>query len=115
MPLRIVGNPTRREPDGLAMSSRNQYLSPEERQLAPSLHRALSAVAQRLKAGERDFDALTAEARRMLDRQGFKTQYLVVRDPDTLGMPSVDNSAWVILVAAHLGRTRLIDNLEVSG
>jgi pantoate--beta-alanine ligase len=114
MPIDIIGSPTRREPDGLAMSSRNQYLSAEERTLAPALYRALSAVAQRLRSGDRQFDAVADEAKRMLDRKGFKTQYLVIRDPDQLGAPRAEADGWVVLVAAHLGRTRLIDNLEVS-
>jgi len=114
MPLTIVGVPTRREPDGLAMSSRNQYLSPDERSLAPGLYRALSAVAQRLRTGSRDFAALEDEARKLLEHQGFKPQYFVIRNADDLGPPAPSSRSWVLLVAAHLGRTRLIDNLEVS-
>lgn len=113
LPIRMIGQPTRREPDGLAMSSRNQYLSPDERLLAPALYRALNAVAQRLRAGERDFEALAAEAQRLLDRQGFRTQYFVIRDPASLAPATAQTAGWVILAAAHLGRTRLIDNLEV--
>lgn len=112
MPVEVIGHPTRREPDGLAMSSRNQYLSAQERPVAAGLYRALNAVAQRLRSGERDFEALCAEAMRVLERQGFKPQYLTVRDPD-LGPPREHGEAWVILAAAQLGRTRLIDNLEV--
>ena len=114
MPLQIIGVPTRREPDGLAMSSRNQYLNPNERSVAPSLHRALAAVAQRLRSGSRDFQALEDEARKVLEHQGFKPQYLLIRDPDDLGEPRADGRAWVLLVAAFLGRTRLIDNLEMA-
>lgn len=115
MPLQVIGVPTRREPDGLAMSSRNQYLNPNERSVAPGLHRALAAVAQRLRSGSRDFQALEDEAAKLLAHQGFKPQYLVIRDPDDLGAPRGDGHAWVLLAAAHLGRTRLIDNLEVQG
>jgi pantoate--beta-alanine ligase len=114
MPLQIVGVPTRREPDGLAMSSRNQYLNPNERSVAPGLHRALAAVAQRLRSGSRDFQALEDEASKVLEHQGFKPQYLLIRDPDDLGAPRADGRGWVLLVAAFLGRTRLIDNLEVA-
>jgi pantoate--beta-alanine ligase len=114
IPLQIVGVPTRREPDGLAMSSRNQYLDQHERSLAPGLYRALSAVAQRLRTGSRDFHALEEEAKKVLEHQGFKPQYLVIRDADDLGAPRADGQAWVLLVAAHLGRTRLIDNLEIQ-
>ncbi|WP_341919868.1 pantoate--beta-alanine ligase [Hydrocarboniphaga effusa] len=113
MPITVLANPTQREPDGLAMSSRNQYLSSDERKLAPGLYRALSAVAQRLRSGERDFGVLEREASGVLDRQGFRTQYLVVRDPESLGPAKPDGTGWVVLVAAHLGRTRLIDNLEI--
>ncbi len=113
LPIRLVGVATRREPDGLAMSSRNQYLTAAERSLAPGLHRALSAVAQRLRSGSRDFEAVADEARRMLERQGFKPQYLSIRDPDDLGAPRLDGRGWVVLSAALLGRTRLIDNVEV--
>ena len=114
LPLTLVGVPTRREPDGLAMSSRNQYLSADERSVAPALYRALAAVAQRLRTGSRDFAALEDEASRLLANQGFKPQYLLVRDPDDLGEPRAEGRGWVIVVAAHLGRTRLIDNLEVE-
>lgn len=113
LPVEVIGHPTRREPDGLAMSSRNQYLSAQERPLAAGLYRALCAVAQRLRTGERDFDALSMEAQRVLENQGFRPQYLLVRDAD-LGPPRPEGPAWVILAAAQLGRTRLIDNLEVS-
>ncbi|MDB5968904.1 MAG: Pantothenate synthetase [Hydrocarboniphaga sp.] len=114
MPLQVVGVATRREPDGLAMSSRNQYLNQSERPVAPGLFRALSAVAQRLRTGSRDFQALEDEAKKLLEHQGFKPQYLAIRDPDDLGAPRAGGRGWVLLVAAHLGRTRLIDNLEVA-
>lgn len=113
LPIEIIGVPTRREPDGLAMSSRNQYLNANERSLSAGLYRALSAVAQRLRSGSRDFDGVADEARRMLERQGFKPQYLSIRDPDDLGAPRPDGRGWVVLAAAMLGRTRLIDNVEV--
>lgn len=112
-PVAIVGHPTLREPDGLALSSRNQYLSPEERRTAPALHRALTAVAERIRAGARDFDALCVEATRLLEKQGFRPQYLSVRAPD-LSEAQAGDREWVILVAAYLGRTRLIDNIKIS-
>ncbi|HEX4871385.1 MAG TPA: pantoate--beta-alanine ligase [Nevskiaceae bacterium] len=114
LPIRVIGEPTAREPDGLALSSRNQYLSAEERRLAPTLHRALQAVAERLRSGARDYAGLQQEAQRYLEAQGFKPQYVAIREPQRLEPPSPTARDWVILVAAHLGRTRLIDNLVLS-
>lgn len=113
LPVQVIGHPTRREPDGLAMSSRNQYLTADERRLAPALHRTLVAIGQRLRAGERDFDALSAEGMRVLEHQGFRPQYLAVRSPQ-LQSPGEGDRAWQVLAAAYLGRTRLIDNLRVE-
>jgi pantoate--beta-alanine ligase len=112
MPLRIVGAPTRREADGLALSSRNQYLQPQERVLASRLHAALQAVGEGLRRGRRDFEALCGEQRRVLEGGGFRPQYLEVRAPD-LSPPRDSAPAYIVLVAAHLGATRLIDNLQV--
>lgn len=112
LPLRIVGAPTRRDSDGLALSSRNQYLQPPERALAPRLHAALEAVGEGLRQGRRDFDALCAEQRRALEADGFRPQYLEVRAPD-LSPPRDGSAGFVVLVAAYLGGTRLIDNLQV--
>lgn len=112
LPVEIVGLPTAREADGLALSSRNQYLSADERALAPAIHAALESIAKDLHAGRRDFDGLCAEQRRVLENAGFHPQYLEVRAPD-LSPPPVDAAVLVILVAAKLGSTRLIDNLRV--
>jgi pantoate--beta-alanine ligase len=112
MPLRIVGAPTLREADGLALSSRNQYLDPGERALAPRLHAALSAVAAAIENGRRDYAALCAEQWAALEGAGFKPQYLEVRAPD-LSEPGADAPSLVLLAAAYLGRTRLIDNLQL--
>lgn len=112
MPLRIAGAPTLRDPDGLALSSRNQYLSPAERALAPRLHQALGAVATAIESGRRDYAALCAGQWAVLEEAGFKPQYLEVRAPD-LSAPVADAASLVILVAAYLGRTRLIDNLQL--
>jgi len=113
LPVEIVGEPTQREPDGLALSSRNQYLNAEERSIAPGLHRCLVAVGERLRNGERDFGHLEAEAVKVLKNQGFKPQYLRICGPD-LGAPPVSDGEWVVLVAAYLGATRLIDNLLIK-
>lgn len=113
LPVEIRGVPTEREADGLAMSSRNQYLSPEERQRAAALYATLRSVADQLTAGRRDFETLAQEALKRLHAQGFQPQYLEVRAPD-LSSPRADESRFVVLVAAFLGKTRLIDNLCVA-
>jgi len=110
--VRIVGVPTCRAADGLALSSRNQYLSAEERARAPALHAALQAIATQLRAGRRDFDPLCAQQRARLEARGFRPQYLEVRSPD-LAPPQANAREFVVLAAAYLGTTRLIDNLPV--
>lgn len=112
MPIEIVGVATEREPDGLALSSRNQYLSPQERQLAPEMYATLTEVADKLKAGRRDFSALCYAGIKRLEASQFRPQYLEVRAPD-LGQPQRDGSGFVILAAAYLGKTRLIDNVTI--
>src|SRR5882757_6049980 len=111
MPLRIAGAQTLRDVDGLALSSRNQYLNPQERALAPHLYAALTAIGEGLTAGRRDFAALCAEQWAALESAGFRPQYLEVRAPD-LAVPQADAVAFTVLAAAHLGKTRLIDNLQ---
>jgi pantoate--beta-alanine ligase len=108
----LVGVPTCRAADGLALSSRNQYLSAEERARAPVLYAALQDVAAGLRAGRRDFEVLCAQASARLQAQGFRPQYLEVRALD-LSPADVHARQFVILAAAYLGTTRLIDNLPV--
>lgn len=110
-PIEIIGVPTLREADGLAMSSRNQYLNVAERQLAPALYQTLQQVAERLKQGDRDCAQIQADAMRELERQGFRPQYVEVRTIE-LGVPAADAQEWVVLAAAYLGSTRLIDNIK---
>lgn len=118
LPLEIVGAPTIREPDGLAMSSRNRYLSDAERQIAPALHRALRALAKSLAAAGPQLNAeqvahLAEDAGRTLLAAGFaKIDYVAVRDATTLA-PFAPNTGKPlrILAAAWLGKTRLIDNI----
>ncbi|MBA4285367.1 MAG: pantoate--beta-alanine ligase [Xanthomonadaceae bacterium] len=110
--IQIVGYPTERAADGLALSSRNQYLSEADRRLAPKVHAALQAVAAGLTAGRRDFAVLCAEQSALLAAAGFKPQYLEVRAP-SLAQPAAGDRDFVVLVAAVLGSTRLIDNLAV--
>lgn len=107
--VEIIGHPTARDADGLALSSRNQYLSPEERLLAPLLHRVLLEIDAALRAGRRDFQALQQLATQRLSAGGFEPQYLEIRAPD-LSAPSSEAQQWVALSAAFLGRTRLIDS-----
>jgi pantoate--beta-alanine ligase len=113
MGIAIVGHPTARDDDGLAMSSRNQYLNAEERARAPAVHASLQAVAAGLRAGRRDLESLCAEAIATLRQQGFVPQYLEVRSP-ALDSPIASTRDFVVLVAAVLGTTRLIDNLRVT-
>lgn len=108
--LRIL--PTHREPDGLAMSSRNRYLAPSDRALAPALHRALQAVRAAFDAGERRTDVLAAVGRSALAlTPQFRLDYLEVRDDETLVLPPRLGAGGVVAAAAVIGTTRLIDNL----
>ena len=112
MPQRVSGAQTLRDADGLALSSRNQYLNPGERALAPRLYAALEAIGAAITGGRRDFAALCAEQWAVLEAAGFRPQYLEVRAPD-LSAPLDEAAAWVVLAAAYLGATRLIDNIQV--
>lgn len=112
-PIRIVGGETVRADDGLALSSRNGYLSAAERSEAPRLYRELMAIGRALNDGQRDFAELASNAQRALAAQGWRVDYIAVRDADTLLTPAADARALVVLAAAWLGRTRLIDNIEV--
>ena len=114
LPIEVVAGATLREPDGLAMSSRNGYLSPTERIQAPQLQRELAAVAAAVLAGERDYAALAAIATRHLKMAGWQVDYVELRDAATLAAPSADSDRLVVLGAAWLGSTRLIDNLELD-
>jgi pantoate--beta-alanine ligase len=111
LPLQIVGGETVRAPDGLALSSRNQYLSAAERAEAATLYQTLQAVAQALRDGSRDFAALERQAAGALAARGWQVEYVAVRAQHDLGPPAA--GPWVVLAAARLGRTRLIDNIEV--
>jgi len=113
IPTRIVGQPTVREKDGLAMSSRNAYLSASERAAAPTLYRVLRECAHRVKAGSPLATAL-AESEVQIAGMGFKIDYLEARHAETLApIQSLKDGPTRLLVAARLGRTRLIDNIGV--
>ncbi len=111
----IVGVATERESDGLAMSSRNGYLTPEQRTLAPQLHATLQQLAQAIRDGNHHYSALEQAACRQLQQQGLKPDYVAVRDATSLDLPNGDNDNLRILAAAFLGKARLIDNIPVSG
>lgn len=114
LPIELRMGQTQREPDGLAMSSRNRYLEPAERAAAPALHRSLIRVRERLLEGERDFAGLTNAARAELERAGFSPDYVEIRRRGDLGAPDPKRAdPLVVLAAARLGRARLIDNLFV--
>jgi len=114
LPIEVIGVPTVREQDGLAMSSRNHYLSPEERAMAPALYRTLQWVGERLTAGIRDFDSLTVQAMALLTESGFRPEYVAIRRAEDLALPQTLDSDLIILAAASLGKTRLIDNLAMT-
>lgn len=109
-PIEIVAAETRREPDGLAMSSRNQYLSAEERPVATEISRTLQGMREAVRTGS-PREQVEAAAAARLAQAGFVVDYAAVRDPE-LGVPTGAKGPRVALIAARLGRTRLIDNLE---
>lgn len=111
-PVEIIGVATSRADDGLALSSRNQYLSAAEREVAPQLRVTLEETAEKVRAGAHDFAALEREAMQSLERLGFEPEYVAVRRALDLENPAAGDEL-VILVAARLGDTRLIDNLRV--
>jgi pantoate--beta-alanine ligase len=114
LPVEIVGAPTVRSPDGLAMSSRNRYLSEAERAVAPRIYETLRAVATRIEAGERTFAALEAHGVAELRAARMQPDYFEIRDAQTLLEPSRKSRELVILTAARLGKARLIDNLRAT-
>ncbi|MCP1290024.1 MULTISPECIES: pantoate--beta-alanine ligase [unclassified Chromobacterium] len=112
-PIEIVPVDTGRADDGLALSSRNGYLSAEERAEAPRLYRNLTQVRQRLQDGDNDYAALEQGARDDLAQAGWTVDYVEIRQADTLAVAHAGEKRLVVLAAARLGRTRLIDNIEV--
>lgn len=112
-PIEIVGVPTVREHDRLAMSSRNQYLSEEERENAALLNHVLLEVKHSIKDGSRDYADIEDMAMKKLEQAGFKPEYFSVRRAEDLQSPSTDDHDLVVLVAAWLGKARLIDNIRV--
>ena len=112
-PIEIVGVPTVREDDGLAMSSRNQYLDEEERAVAGQIYKTMLEVKQQVEAGELSFNSIETNARQQLQNAGFQPEYVSIRQSADLepGQPGSDKLR--VFVAAWLGEARLIDNLEI--
>ena len=113
MPITIVGGETVRAADGLALSSRNGYLSESERAEAPRLYRLLNEIRDAIRAGETDIAKLEKSAIAALDGAGWKTDYVAVRQQSDLAIPKGVEAPLVVLAASRLGTTRLIDNIEV--
>lgn len=114
LPVEIIPAETVRAGDGLALSSRNAYLSPAERAEAPRLYSLLQAARDRIAAGERNFQRIELEAMALLSQNGWAPQYVAVRRRADLQAPSVAERELVVLAAAYQGKTRLIDNIEVT-
>lgn len=112
--IQIVAGETVREPSGLAMSSRNGYLSAAEKNQAAQLQQQLLRIKQALLDGHRDYAGLCEQAGFELKQQGWQVDYVDIRRQQALTLPDAQTTDWVILVAARLGKTRLIDNCEVS-
>lgn len=113
LPIEIIGGETVRAADGLALSSRNAYLSPAERAEAPRLYRVLGAIRDALRGGETDLARLERSAVAELDAHGWQTDYVAVRQQSDLQAPATAGQALVVLAASRLGTPRLIDNIEI--
>lgn len=114
IPVEVVGAPTVREDDGLAKSSRNGYLSSEERKIAPAVYQTLKETAAQLSQGRTDFQALEHEARDKLSKAGMRPDYFNIVNSETLKPATAQDSEITVLVASFLGTTRLIDNLSIN-
>ena len=112
LPVKIVGAPTVRADDGLALSSRNRYLSPQERAVAPQVYRALDRARRRLESGDNDLPGIEREGLATLVAAGFRPDYFEVRMAGSLAKPHGQDVDVVVLTAARLGRARLIDNVQ---
>lgn len=113
-PIEIVGAPIARAEDGLALSSRNGYLSPEERAIAPELQRQLQNIERSILAGRHDFEAMAENAKDHLAETGFEPDYIEIRNRDDLKLASEGDKRIAIFAAAKLGKTRLIDNIQID-
>jgi pantoate--beta-alanine ligase len=115
LPVEVVGAPTVRADDGLALSSRNRYLSAEERTRAPAMYQALRTAVAAIAAGNRDYAALEKAGWLALERAGMRPDYFSILSALDLSAPQADSAQLVVLAAARLGRARLIDNLRTAG
>ncbi len=111
MPIQIISAPTRRAEDGLALSSRNQYLTDAERRIAPLLYGTLQNIVRDLQAGKRNFAEMESNAVSALTDAGFVPEYVSIRRAENLQLPDRDTDELVVLAAARLGKARLIDNI----
>ena len=114
LPVTVITAETVRDDDGLALSSRNQYLNESQRAVAPVLFESLSSVASELQNGRRDYDKLEEAALSKLTAAGFAVEYFSIRRAQNLAVPDRDCDELVVLAAAHLGAARLIDNVVVT-
>jgi pantoate--beta-alanine ligase len=114
MPVEIVAAPTVRDADGMALSSRNQYLTAAERALAPRIYATLEQAAVRLRSGEADFASIERAGVQALTQVGFAPDYFAVRQAADLARPAPETRALVVLAAARLGKARLIDNVQIT-
>ena len=114
LPVRVIGHPTTREADGLAMSSRNTYLNEDQRAIAPTLYQSLSEAAEAIKSGSREYPALEESALTRLEQAGFAPDYVEIRRSTDLIKATETDKDIAIFGAARLGTTRLIDNIALS-
>jgi pantoate--beta-alanine ligase len=114
MPIEIVGVPTAREPDGLAMSSRNRYLSADQRAIAPAIYSELERARKAIESGNGDYATLARQGGQALQQAGFRPDYFEIRDAATLDVAGAQSHELVILTAARIGRARLIDNVRAK-
>lgn len=114
MPVEVIGAPTLRDADGLAMSSRNQYLTAQERALAATIYATLQAAASRLAGGDAELASIERSGVQALEHAGFRPDYFAVREAPDLNPPRPGARNLVVLTAARLGRARLIDNVQVT-
>ena len=114
LPIKIITGKTKREDDGLAMSSRNKYLNKDERQIAPVLFKVLTKLSEKIECGNKNYRELEENAIRFLNNTGFYVEYFSIRDLQYLQIPSNNCKKFIILTAVKLGKTRLIDNLIVK-
>ena len=112
-PIEILGVDIGRAADGLALSSRNAYLTPDDRAQAPQLYRMLQQLRVALEQGANDYAAMEARARAELEQQGWVVDYVEIRQAETLEVAHAGEQHLVVMVAARLGRTRLIDNIDI--